>query len=100
MRSGSETPSLRAAVRALARRRIIDAALELAAGTGWNAVRMADIAARAGISRRTTAMRRALRPGAPVLPWSCASPRSAARPCSWSVSTVTGSRPNGRHGGP
>ncbi|MFB7723744.1 TetR family transcriptional regulator [Nocardia sp. NPDC056100] len=51
--NSSETPSLRAASRALARQRIIDAAMELAGSTGWNAVRMADIATRAGVSRRT-----------------------------------------------
>lgn len=49
----SETPSLRAAARTLARQRIVDAAIELAGSTGWNAVRMVDIATRAGVSRRT-----------------------------------------------
>ncbi|MEU7145316.1 TetR family transcriptional regulator [Nocardia sp. NPDC046473] len=51
--NSAETTSLRAASRALARQRVLDAALELAGSTGWNAVRMIDIANRAGVSRRT-----------------------------------------------
>ncbi|MFJ4656769.1 TetR family transcriptional regulator [Nocardia sp. NPDC088792] len=51
--NSSETPTLRAATRALARQRILEAAVELAGDTGWNAVRMVDIATRAGVSRRT-----------------------------------------------
>lgn len=46
-------PRLRTAVRRLLRDRVLDAATDLAATTGWQDVRMADIASRAGVSRRS-----------------------------------------------
>jgi AcrR family transcriptional regulator len=49
----SESPSVRRSNRALLQGRIVDAAVELAASLGWKSVRMADIADRAGVSRRT-----------------------------------------------
>src|SRR6266568_1521126 len=51
--TGSRAPSLRAAARELARERILAAATELAGSTEWKAIRMTDIADRAGVSRRT-----------------------------------------------
>lgn len=46
-------PGFRASVRSLLRDRILDAAVDLAARSGWKEVRMVDIAERAQVSRRT-----------------------------------------------
>ncbi|MFI9503391.1 TetR family transcriptional regulator [Nocardia sp. NPDC052566] len=51
--NSSRGTSVRAATRELVRERILGAATELASSTEWSSVRMADIADRAGVSRRT-----------------------------------------------